>query len=408
MRAGFARREITPAYSTPMAGFDRRTSPSTGTLDPLYVSVLAVDDGAGVFLLCSFDLLGVDNALCAAVRARAEEKFGIPQSRIISGATHTHSAPGVHFAGRASHDSAYTARLIGETMAAAEEALADLRDCTLTFTGTSVTGVASRRNRGREGAQFPMPLLVFRFRRPDDVLTLCRFACHSTVLDEKNTLFSADLPGAARKLLGEKSIFFNGACADLSTRFTRLSSDSSELARLGGILAEGVLTAPDGERYAGLDIRTSAETIFLSRPGGLEGKARDTLLAALREKAATCTDRQAWREYDSRIAVLERQNVQPEPEKPVYIAAADFGPFVFLTLPFETGSEDCENLERSLSEAAGKPVYLICYCGGYDGYLPSGASLTADSSYEDIASRYGEGTRQQVWECAKRCILGVK
>lgn len=408
MRAGFARREITPAYSTQMAGFDRRTLPSAGTRDPLYVSVLAVEDEKGVFLLSSFDLLGVDNALCARVREEAEKRFGIAKDRVISSATHTHSAPGVHFAGRSQYDEAYAGLLVEETMSAADEAIRTMEESVLSVTETTVTGVASRRNKGREGAQFPMPLLVFRFRRPEDTLTMCRFACHSTVFDERNLLFSADLPGAARELTGEKSIFFNGACADMSTRFTRTDSSPEELARLGGLLAEGVLNAPEGKICEKLYIRTASETIFLSRPGGLEGEVKEKLLAALREKAAACTDKQAWREYDSRIAVLERQNVQPEPARPVYIAAADFGAFVLLTLPFETGSEDCEDLETSLSAAAGKPVYLFCYTGGYDGYLPSGAPLTADSSYEDIASRYGEGTRQQVWECAKRCILGVR
>lgn len=408
MRSGFARREITPAYSVKMAGFDRRALPSAGTRDPLFVSVLAVEDGKGAFLFCSFDLLGVDNPLCARIRAEAEKRFGIPGERVLAAATHTHSAPSIHFAGRDVHDEAYTAGLVEKTMAAAEEALRDLADCTLSVTETAVTGVASRRNRGREGAQFPMPLLVFRFRRAADTLTLCRFACHSTVFDERNLLFSADLPGAAREILGKKTILFNGACADLSTRFTRTDSSPEELARLGGILASGIENAPAGETCAALDIRTCAETLYLSRPGGLEGETKEKLLAALREKAAACIDKQAWREYDSRIAVLERKNVQPEPEKPVYISAADFGPFVLVTLPFETGSEDCEQLEASLSAEAGKPVYLICYCGGYDGYLPSGAPLTADSSYEDIASRYGEGTRQKVWECAKQCILRVK
>lgn len=391
-----------------MAGFDRRLYPSAGTRDPLYVTVLAVHDGQVPFLFCSFDLLGVDNVLCARIRKEAGERFGIPEDRVLSAATHTHSAPSVHFSGRDVYDEAYASLVVSETMAAAAEALSTLKDCTLSVTETSVTGVASRRNRGREGAQFPMPLIVFRFDRGEDVLTLCRFACHSTVFDEKNLLFSADLPGAARAITGEKSIYFNGACADLSTRFTRTDSSPEELARLGTILARGVLDAPTGRYVDSLNIRTSAETILLSRPGGLEGEAKEKLLTALREKAAACTDKQAWREYDSRIAVLERQNVQPEPEKPVYIAAADLGPCVLVTLPFETGSEDCEDLESSLSREAGKPVYLFCYAGGYDGYLPSGAPLTPDSSYEDIASRYGEGTRQKVWECAKRCILQVK
>ena len=64
-------------------------------------------------------------------------------------------------------------------------------------------------------------------------------------------------------------------------------------------------------------------------------------------------------------------------------------------------------LETRLEQIAKKPVYLICYTGGYDGYLPSGAPLTVQSSYEDIASRYLPRSREQVWECAKQCIQEV-
>ena len=69
MKAGFARRVITPGTPMTLAGFDRRTAPAEGALEDLYVSVLALEDeSGGRFLLCSFDLLGTDRALCKAVR----------------------------------------------------------------------------------------------------------------------------------------------------------------------------------------------------------------------------------------------------------------------------------------------------------------------------------------------------
>ena len=132
------------------------------------------------------------------------------------------------------------------------------------------------------------------------------------------------------------------------------------------------------------------------------------MFSALRQKAAECTDSQALREYDSRIAVLERVSVAAEKNRRIRVASVDFGPFALLSLPFEVDHKDGDEIEAILTEIAQKPVYLLCYTGGYDGYLPSGKPLSVDSSYEDIASRYLPESREQVWECAKQCVMQAK
>ena len=97
-----------------------------------------------------------------------------------------------------------------------------------------------------------------------------------------------------------------------------------------------------------------------------------------------------------------------EKNRRIRVAAVDFGPFALLSLPFEVDHKDGDEIEAILTEIAQKPVYLLCYTGGYDGYLPSGKPLSVDSSYEDIASRYLPESREQVWECAKQCVLQAK
>ena len=91
----------------------------------------------------------------------------------------------------------------------------------------------------------------------------------------------------------------------------------------------------------------------------------------------------------------------------IRIGAVNFGKYIFLGVPFEVDYADGLQLEQSLSQIAGQDVHLVCYTFGYDGYLPSGAPLSAESSYEDIASRYLPESRQQVWECAKQCVMEV-
>lgn len=91
----------------------------------------------------------------------------------------------------------------------------------------------------------------------------------------------------------------------------------------------------------------------------------------------------------------------------IRIGAVNFGTCIFVGVPFEVDYADGLELEQILSATAGKTVHLVCYTFGYDGYLPSGAPLSAESSYEDIASRYLPESRAQVWECAKQCVMDV-
>ena len=412
MRAGFGRAEITPNKPMKMAGFDRRKDPSSGVLDELYVSVLLLqDEQEASFAFCSFDVLGVDSRLCGQVREVLSATLSIPPERIWVSSTHTHSAPSHIFSGMESYNPEYVTFILDRTREAGKLALADLAPYAPYVAQTHAVGVASLRNQGREGADFPMPVHVTKLCRKDDSLSFCLFACHPTVLDEKNTLYSKDIPGAAAKKLpkNQPCIFHNGACADLSTRFTRTASNPKELARLGGILGNAIADAPysPGTTF-GATISCAEEDIFLSRSAGLDGQEREELLKALRERMDACEDVQMKREYDSRIAVLERAVAAAEKDRKIHVAAVDFGPFIYISLPFEVDNKDGNELQLILSEAAGKPVYLICYTGGYDGYLPSGKPLSIDSSYEDIASRYLPQSRGQVWESAKKCVLNAK
>ncbi len=412
MIAGFGRADITPTKAMYMAGFDRRKDPSTGILDPLYVSVLLLkDEQDQPFVFCSFDVLGVDSHLCEQVRSTIAKTVNMDAKRIWVSSTHTHSAPSHIFYGGSSYDPDFVAFLLSKTEEATKTAVADLAPYAPYVAETHAVGVASLRNRGREGADFPMPVYVTKLCRKDDSLSFALFACHPTVLDEKNTLYSKDIPGAAAKKLpkNQPCIFHNGACADLSTRFTRNASTPEELKRLGGILGTAIADAPysPGSTF-GATISCAEEDIYLCRSASLDGEERTNLLNALREKIETCEDPQMRREYDSRMAVLERASVGAEKDRKIHVAAVDFGPFIYISLPFEVDNRDGNELQLSLSEAAGKPVYLVCYTGGYDGYLPSGKPLSIDSSYEDIASRYLPQSRRQVWESAKKCVLNAK
>lgn len=154
----------------------------------------------------------------------------------------------------------------------------------------------------------------------------------------------------------------------------------------------------------GSRIRAIRRTLCIPRGGSLPDAERRRLLADLQSRKATVTDTAALREIDAKLAVLARQPAAAESERAVDISAVDFGSLILLGLPFEVSSADGRMMEAKLSAAAEKPVFVACYTGGYDGYLPSGAPLCAESNYQDFASRYPPQIRQTLFQCVKSCI----
>ncbi len=390
MLVGFARRSITPRGSVALAGFDLRNESSKGVLDEIYVTALALKSGSGeALLMCGFDLLGVPLAFCERLRQAIYEKYALPGERVLVSATHTHAAPGAVFL-RHEGDEDYVRLLISRTLEAAGEALDGMRPAKASAGCGFADGVASYRDRPRELSKYSMPLFKLGFSG-DAPAELIRFSCHCTVLNEKNALISRDLAGAAeaQSKNGARCLMLNGACADLSTRFTRLESGEGELKRLGKLMAESC----EKLEMKPLDnietpILCTKKRFKLPLGAAPDGALKQRLVAAHTRRVEECADAVAVRESRSILAVLSRPPKAREEFREVEAAAIDFGAFTLLGLPFEMNSDEGEQLERKLSAERGKPVYVVCYTGGYDGYLPSGKPIDENSNYQDIASIY--------------------
>ncbi len=399
LKAGWAQMPITPQKPMTMAGFDRRIQPAEGTLDDLYVTVLALQAGEEPpFLLCSFDLLGTDRTLCEKVR----QVLPVSPQRVWICATHTHSAPRGAFSGGVSQDDAYIDSLINRCKAAALVALDDLSPANALWGAQTVDRVASIRDVPRAQSAFSMPLLSLQLKRENDTLQWLRFQCHPTVLDETNLCYSRDLPGSIGT---ERTVFSNGACADLSTRFTRKASSPEELVRLGGRIKTALMqTLYRQDAGFGSVINPVCRVLSLPYGNAIQGEARLRLLKELQEKAAACTDKAALRELDACIAVLERGDRVLPQTRQVTVAACDLGSRLLLALPFEVAQADGAQLERDAQALCGKPAHLICYCGGYDGYLPHAQT---GINYQDLATGYLPEAREQIWQGILDCAASA-
>ena len=90
---GFARTDISPTESVPLAGFGRSsTRMSVGTSDPLLATCLAFTAGEETVLVFGMDLSNMYSPL-PSFRDDVAAATGLTRDRVMFCATHTHSAP---------------------------------------------------------------------------------------------------------------------------------------------------------------------------------------------------------------------------------------------------------------------------------------------------------------------------
>ena len=87
LRAGAAKVDITPSA----AELPRN---NVGILDRLFARAIVLESGATSAALITLDAGAIPDALWQAVSSQIEKELGIPPTRILLTATHTHSAGG--------------------------------------------------------------------------------------------------------------------------------------------------------------------------------------------------------------------------------------------------------------------------------------------------------------------------
>ena len=257
LRAGAARIELVPAAGSPLAGFgaaprrlinavtipeqlaaangqcldlDPSTAatyfaPNQGTLDPLYVRALVIDDGARRMAILKVDAIGFSREIRDDLLPLAAS-LGIPPELLVGAATHTHSGAGAVsraliwelIAADCFNARAYAVFLdtMKRALAAAVHNLAEAR----LGAGAAQDTSASENRRGRPGVFDPeMGILKLIDAEGKTIAAVMNFAIHGTVHGADNLKFSADVMGQAELLVEEKlggmALFLNGAEGDV-------------------------------------------------------------------------------------------------------------------------------------------------------------------------------------------------
>ncbi|KRA24050.1 hypothetical protein ASD65_06145 [Microbacterium sp. Root61] len=378
---GAAHGVITPSRPGPLAGYAARGPVlATSTIDDLEATVLVLDRVGLRLAWVTIDCVAVPTALAKRLASVVRDELGAG-TRVLVAASHTHSGP-AHWLGRfapgheAPLDRLAVDELLEHVRVIAAEAFHRRQPSDLSWAEPIVRGLAAPRAVASEAIPIRVGVLAIH---AGGVLraVLVDAPCHPTVLGAESTGWSADWPGGLRRALraahpGVEVAFLNGACGDLSTRFTRRDSSAAEADRLGGLVAEAIIeSVPNARPLVGaLTLHDGRVPLATRRVDAEEASAR---LNAARKALGAGTDPIDRSLVDGALIELAvaRSVVDETIEVPVSIAHIDG--ICWVATPLEVFSSTAASL------GAGRTVRLLGCVDGYLGYLPDAAAVKADT-----------------------------
>lgn len=261
MRAGIARRGITPELGVELGGYPYVERANTGVHDELVATALYLESD-GAFLVIATDLFWITRTQGTEIRTRIEAATGLPVSRMAITCSHTHSAPwmGVVFEGFPGRpfatpvDDDYLEQAL---LACTEAGVEAVRSATEAKVGVALArcgaaeGIGGNR-RNPDGGPVDEDLPLLCVADPDGTLRAVwtKYALHPTILQGDNVLVSADFPGSLRAEVegrcdGVSLLYSMGTAGDQSPRWFRKGETFDETERFGRTLAAAVVESLD-------------------------------------------------------------------------------------------------------------------------------------------------------------------
>lgn len=214
LKVGAAKVDVTPAP-------DKLPKNFRGILDHIYARAIVVDNGASKAALVTLDAGAIPPALWTHVSQRVASTLGIPATRLILTATHTHSVP---FGGGVIdyEDGAVNA---------VKQALAHVQPARMAY-GTGVSYINVNRNiidpkthRWWEGPNYSGPsdktVAVVEFQTPEGkpIAVYYNYGVHAVITGNLDML-SGDIPGATSRYIEDSlgddvvALYSNGPAGD--------------------------------------------------------------------------------------------------------------------------------------------------------------------------------------------------
>lgn len=199
------------------------------------------------FVIAVVDTIGLGNRVIAEIRSAATQSTGLPPSRILVAATHSHAGCDLQglWGGVTDSYRGFVVKAAAESMA---EAVRSAEPVTL-YASSLTPGEGLTNNRRGWGFSLNTTTVLQAKSRRDPnriVGNLVNFAAHPTTLSANNFLMSADYPFWVRKFVSEKTsartVFVNGPIGDVTPRTEGSDFERPEFygAKIADVVAESL------------------------------------------------------------------------------------------------------------------------------------------------------------------------
>lgn len=278
--AGAAISNITPHEHRFLFGYPFVERISEGVNDPLLSSALYLADGENQLVLIANDVIFLSKVSVARIRKGISQRTGIPASDILVSATHTHSGPvTVNYVSSSNDpavpeaDTKYLRNLESQIIEAGYKAFNNASPAEAGFLLADGTGIGTNRHDPSGPSDTDIPAMVLRKQGGKPIACMLICSMHPTVMREDSKLISGDFPAFAREILQKKYLgsecpvlHFTGPAGNQSPRHVTKDNSFGEARRIGGIIADAIISEiNEGMEYSS-DIPLNSCQKFIDLP----------------------------------------------------------------------------------------------------------------------------------------------
>jgi len=428
LSVGFAKLNITPQESVPLAGYGNTSKRmSQSVRDDTFTTCAAITDADGsTVLLYASDMVSTLASLFDEIRQNISDATGVPFDNIHFSASHMHS--GADLSNR-DHESIerYRVQLAGYMLTAAKEALADRKPAQMYVTSTTTKGLnfvrryklvgdiyvgyqsdITDRNllTGHETDADPQLQLVKFQREGGKDLIVANFQTHPhRGSSAKKTDITADIVGAFRNKLeaelGCHAMYFTGASGNINPT--------------SQIQSENIVFSIEEHGEALAQYALDAEGTYVPAAGGKVQVLRHTYVGKINHTQDHMVEQakqiQAlWKECNSiaecrRVglpmginspyhanSIVAKSNMPETSSFDIYALSA--GDTAFVAVPYEM--YDTNGMYIKEHSPFPTTIVMTC-CDGGNGYFPS-LFACSHGGYEPDTTKYLPGTAEDLAE----------
>lgn len=379
-----------------LSGYGARKDYAHSIHDDLYANSVFITDGEKNFAMVSCDLLGIYAGYYRPIIDDIKKRVGIKGLDIVITNVHSHSAPALRDSEYDTNIEMMIEEVKQKVAEGIREAASKAKEVKIGFNQKLVRGVGANRRDSKIDVNTVLKIMTFKQNGNQGVAV--NFNCHPTLMSPSNMQVSKDYQGYTMDKLvddGFLPLYLQGACGDVSTRFTRTAQTFEECDRLGGILADEVKSLVEATESRDISSFSYVEHIVKLPKKQYENE--EYYLKQIKEYEKTLADKKdqvsaaELRIYETALQGINVEYRYSQSQDkivtdiPCGVLRLDNNVVIFA--PFEIFSKVAD---RIYAGSKAENTLVVGYSFDGQGYLPDAESFD-NGGYEVLSCRYARG-----------------